>query len=206
MSITEQPEQTPEDKIADLEGRIRTLEGLTKALQKQNELLKTALAGDADAFGEWDHESMVPIHDRLEKLSDTVADHEDRFEMFVVEDGGQATPDERAMHLRQVLLNEAEGNDDATMARSTAGKTLGGGLHKGTILDAMKRAADGCEADIDGSSDLQPMDAIDFNTGGTVGSDGEARQSYLEMDATNLTGTEARQILTTEEGEGGGSE
>lgn len=196
------------EKIVELDGRVQSLEALTDALQTQNRLLKTALAGSPDEFGAWDVQQMVPIHDRVEDLSDTVATHDERFEMFVVEDGKQATPDERAMHLRQVLLNDAEHNDDdiGKMSRDAARKVLDGRLHKGSVLDAMRRAADGSEAQIDGASDLTPVDAIEFHTGGTVGSDGKAQQSRIELDASNLTGTEARQILTTESGTGGESE
>lgn len=196
------------EKVRDLEKRVRSLEGLTDALQTQNRLLKTALAGSDDEFGAWDVEQMVPLHDRVEKVSDTVAEHDERFEMFVVEDGKQATPDERAMHLRQVLLNDAQNNDDGIgkMARDTARKVLDGSLHKGTVLDAMRRAANGSEAQIDGASDLESVDGIEFHTGGTVGSDGQAEQSRLKLHESRLTGTEARQILTTVRGDGGGSE
>jgi len=75
-----------------------------------------------------------------------------------------------------------------------------GGLHRGTVLDAMRRAADGDQADIDGSLALEPVDAITFNRGGTVGVDGEAQPSYLEFDRSRLAGVEARQILTTGDG------
>lgn len=194
--------------VADLDGRVQTLEALVNALQRQNSLLKQSLAGSEDEFGTWDHSQMVPIHDRVESNSDMLAEHEERFEMFVVENGKQATPDERAMHLRQVLLNDAENNPDGIgkMRRDTARKVLDGSLHKGTVLDAMRRAADGSDAKIDGASNLEPVAGIDFHTGGTVGKDGDAEQSYLQLDTESLTGTEARQILTTVSGEGGGSE
>lgn len=187
--------------VEDLDARLDSLEAQVSALQTQNRLLKQVLAGTDDEFATWNVDNMVPMHDRLEELADTVAEHDSRFEMFVVEDGRSASPDERAMHLRQVLLNRADNEDGiAKMTRDSATMALGGNPHKGTVLDAMRRAADGHDANIDGSSDLEPVDAIEFNVGGTVGSDGTARQSQLRLQQDRLTGTEARQILTTERG------
>lgn len=186
----------------DLETRVRRLEGLVEALQAQNRRLKTVLAGDPDEFSTWDLTEMVPLHDRVEELEATVSDHADRFEMFVVEEGSQGTPDQRAMHLWQILLNQAKRNDSsiAKLTRDQAGSALGGDLHNGSILDSMRRAANGADADINGSSELQPVEGIVFKTGAAVGPDGDPEQSYLELDTRDLTGDEAHQILMTVDG------
>lgn len=197
---TDQP-----DEVEQLRQRVNDLEGRLVGLSRQNERLKKVLAGSEDEFSTWDADEMVPFHDRIDGLEETVSDHTERFEMFVVENGKQATPDKRAMHLRQVLLNEAQSNGGvAKMRRQSCGTTIGGGLHKGSVLDAMRRAANGSEAKIDGNSDLEPVDAITFQNGGTVGSDGNAEQSHISLDTASLTGSEARQILTTEDGAEGG--
>lgn len=201
--------QSPDElsEVEQLRRRVEDLEGRLTGLSRQNDRLKTILAGSVDEFSTWDADQMTAIHERLEDIEGTVSDHAERFEMFVVENGKQATPDKRAMHLRQVLLNEAQSKDGvAKMRRESCGTTIGGGLHKGSVLDAMRRAANGSEARIDGKSDLEPVDAIEFQKGGTVGSDGQAEQSYVKLDTSGLTGTEARQILTTEEGAQGASE
>lgn len=188
-------------RTADLEQRIQGLEARLDAIVKQNRMLKLALAGTEDEFQTWNPDNMVCIHSRLQALEETVAEHEDRFQMFVVEDGDKAGPDERAMHLRQVLLNEAQNNDDgvSVLTRDSARATLGGGLHKASVLDAMRRAANGDEAKIDGASDLTPIDAISFAVGGNVIRKEGAEQSAVRMDLDDLTAPEARQILTTGE-------
>ena len=189
----------------DLEKRVRRLEGLVEALQTQNRRLKTALVGDPDDFSTWDLAEMVPLHERVEELEATVSDHADRFEMFVVEEGAQGTPDQRAMHLRQVLLNQSKRNDStiAKLKREQAASALGGDLHRSSVIDAMRRAANGRQADINGSSDLQALTAVEFSTGAAVGADGDPQQSYLLIDTGDLTGEEARKILTTVNGQMG---
>lgn len=190
---------------ADLETRVRQLEGLVKALQAQNRRLKAVIAGDPDEFSTWDVDEMVPIHDRVEDLEETVSDHADRFEMFIVEEGSQGTPDQRAMHLRQVLLNRAKRNDTTVgkLKRGQAASALGGDLHRSSVLDAMRRAANGRDANVDGASELQPIDGIEFSTGAAVGKNGDPQQSYLLLDTADMTGEEARGILTTVNGRTG---
>lgn len=202
---------TPEEKIErieELESRVTQLEGLTSALQAQNKMLKRVLAGSEDEFSTWNVDNMVPFHDRLEDVESTVGQHAEKFQMFVVEDGESATPDDRAMHLRQVLLNRARKKDDgiAKMPRDSAGSALGGGLHNGTIIDAMRRAAAGYEADISGNSDLEPVDGITFVLGGKVGSDGDPNQSFLQLDLADVTGEEAHQNLMMGDSGPGGRE
>lgn len=190
-----------DDDVEALRDRVDALEAQLQAVRAQNRRLKQLLAGDPDEIATWDLDSMVPLHTRLEQLEGTVDEHETKFQMFVVEDGKQSTPDQRAVHLRQNILNQAQKNDApiAKLTRSQADSALGGDLHKQSVLDAMKRAADGHAAKTTGSSDLHPIDAIEFTTGGTVGRDGSPEQSYLVIDLRDLTGDQARQILTTGE-------
>lgn len=189
----------------ELAKRVQKLEALVEALQAQNRRLKRAVAGDGDEFSTWDLDQMVPLHDRVEELEATVSDHADRFEMFVVEEGSQGTPDQRAMHLRQILLNQANRNDSsiAKLNRDQAASALGGDLHRSSVIDAMRRAANGNAADISGSSDLQPIGGIEFSTGAAVGNDGVPEQSHLLADTADVTGDEARKILTTVNGQTG---
>lgn len=68
------------------------------------------------------------------------------------------------------------------------------------MIDAMRRAANGSEADISGSSDLRSIGGIEFSTGSAVRSDGDPKQSYLLIDIADLTEEEADKILTTVNG------
>lgn len=208
MSSSSLTAEEKRERVAELEARVDALEGLTSALQAQNRMLKRVLAGSEDEFSTWNVDNMVPFRERLEDLEADVGEHAEKFQMFVVEDGESAAPDDRAMHLRQVLLNRARKQDDgiAKMPRDSADGALGGGLHNGTVIDAMRRAADGYEANINGSSDLEPVDAITFFLGGKVGSDGDPDQSFLQLDVADLTGEEAHQNLMMGDGTSGGRE
>lgn len=171
------------------------------ALQAQLNTMKKMLAGDAEEFGMLDAEKMTPVKDRLEAVEETTAAHGEKFEMFVVEEGKKATPDERAMHLRQVLHNNAKSNDGkARIDRSAASAALGGDLHRGSVLDAMKRAADGTDADINGSSDLQPIDGVSFQAGKH-----RDTQSTVALDLTEFDPADLRKNLTTKGTGKGGS-
>ena len=116
---------------------------------------------------------------------------------------GTDSPDDRARLLRQQLYNMAKSGANkseteagrATMTRDEANARLGGELHNGTVLDAMRRAADGYEADISGSSDLQPVESITFQK-----SDSHESQSKLVIDLADASGSEVRQSLTASGG------
>lgn len=202
--------------IDGLHGRVESLEQTVDrnhdprldAFQRQLDEVKTAIVGSADEWTGIDPHEMEPVLDQVQNLAKSVASQEETRELFEKVDGKGLAPDDRAIKLRQSLLNRTDRVSDPDVARldrEAAGNVLMGSLHKGSVLGAMRRAADGHEANIDGASDLEPVDAIAFHRGGTVGSDGEAEQSYLEIDRSRLTPVEARQILTTGEGEGGGS-
>lgn len=191
-----------EDEVAELRGEVDDLKGtvreqgaILKAMRKKMERVETALAGSSDEFSSWDVGEMDPVNDRLRGVEDTVEDHAGRFEMFVVEDGSNSTPDKRAMHLRQILYNQAKSNDGyASIDRDTCDSALGGGLHRGTVLDAMRRAADGENAKINGSSDLTEVDGVEFRKG-----TGKDTQSRLILDRDDLTAADVRQNLTTKD-------
>jgi hypothetical protein len=187
--------------VRELRKDLDATEAYAEAAHRRIDTLAVALAGDEDEFSEWAPEEMEPIADRLSSVEDTVASHDEKFEMFVVEDGSSATPDERALHLRQVLWNKGKNNDGkACLTRDEAESSLGGGLHNGTVLDAMKRAADGHDADLgNGSSDIKPFDGITFASGSLGGG-----QSRLELDADDLTMNDLHQNLMTENRAGGG--
>lgn len=189
------------EHVLDLQQQQTDLERRMTALQKQFSRFKEVLAGDVDEFATWDTSEMEPFIDRVRTLEDEVGNHAEKFEMFVVEDGQAATPDKRAMHLRQVLYNNAQTNGGkARLDRDQCESALGGGLHNHTVLDAMKRAADGAEADIQGSCDLQPIPGLTVSIAATP-----ADQTTLELDSVELSSSSLRQNLLTESGSMGES-
>jgi uncharacterized coiled-coil protein SlyX len=211
------------DRIDTLESEVEQQDTLIEALRAQNTTIKQALANDPNDVGTWNTERMDGIYPRLVEVEEQLDDHEEKFEMFVVEEGKTATPDERAMHLRQVLYNKAKRvsrQEDAPedleveMDRDECTSALGADLARSSIIDAMKRAADGSDAGnpdaieytaIQGSSDLQAVDAIAYHSGRSIGSAGGIAQSTIEMSVSDLTGVEARKIPTTVSGGDGGS-
>lgn len=171
-----------------------------EALAQQITGIKTALAGSPEDFSSWEPQEMEPMMDQVKNLAGAVASREEEKEMFMKEDGEDLDPDGRAIQLRQYLLNETRRPTDPDVvgaSRDAAKNVLKGGLHKGSVLDAMRRAADGREANINGSSQLEPVDAITFQSGSSIGLDGNPSQSEVELDRSRLTAVEARQILTT---------
>ncbi len=182
------------DYVLDLQQQQNDLELRVTALQKQLVGVKEALAGDTTEFATWNTSEMEPFMDRLRAVEDDVGEHAEKFEMFIVEDGQAATPDKRAMHLRQVLYNHAKKNKGKErLDRDQCESALGGGLHNNTVLDAMKRAADGREADIQGSSDLSPVPGLTVSIASS-----SAEQTFIELDSVELTSAELRQNLLTD--------
>lgn len=185
------------EHVLDLQQQQTDLELRMTALQKQFSRFKEVLAGDADEFATWDTNEMEPFIDRVRTLEDEVGDHTEKFEMFVVEDGQAATPDKRAMHLRQVIYNNAQTNGGkARLDRDQCESALGGGLHNHTMLDAMKRAADGAEAEIQGSCNLQPIPGLTVSIASTP-----AEQTVIVLDSVELSRSALRQNLLTESGD-----
>lgn len=212
-------------KIENLEETVDRQAALVEAVRKQNATLKRLLAGDEETYDSWDPIHFESFYARVTDLEETVADHDDRLELTLTADGAAGSPDERAMRLREVLFNRAKrkaheaGGDamadvEVVIDRDACNAALAGDLHRGSVLDAMKRAADGklaSESDavaynsINGSSDLQPIDAITFRTGKAVNSRLESEQSHLVMSADSLTRNDLRQNLTTVSGDTEGS-
>ncbi len=204
-----------ENRIADLEKETQSQSALIDALRTQNEHLKTVLAGGPDEFSTWETDDMVPMHARLLNVEDGLEDHEDKLRMMVVDDGQKGSPDERAIHLRQVLYNEGkqvykeqdhDGSIEARLSRDRCKTALGSTVNRGTVLDAMKRAADGRDASeseavaytpIQGASTLEPMDAISFHTGASVNNAGDTEQSHISIRLDSLTLGDFRKNLTT---------
>jgi len=199
------------DRVAALEAdnealrsEVQELAGLVEALRKQIKIQSRLLVGEEHVSTAVDptDTGVDDILTRLSELDDRVEEHDQQVAM-VRTDGsaGADDPDSRARFLRQTLYNQAKGNDGrATMDRDAADSRLGGGLHRDTVLDAMRRAADGYEAEISGASDLQPVDSITFKVG-----EGRGTQSRIVMDLSNATGSEIRRNLTTKTTEDGGN-
>jgi uncharacterized coiled-coil protein SlyX len=204
-----------EERIDELEQTIDEQAALLNGIKNQNATLKRLLASDQATYPELDDRES--FYDRVTELEEIVADHEDRLELTLTADGAAGSPDERAMRLREVLFNRAKRKsrevDNDAMAdlevaidRDACNAALAGDLHRGSALDAMKRAADGKLASIsdavaynpiNGSSDLQPIDGIAFQTGKAVNSRRESQQSHLVMSVESLTRNDLRQNLTT---------
>ena len=188
------------DVVLGLQQQQEWMDARMDAFQKQLTGLKEVLAGDPDEYSTWDTSEMEPFIERVRTLENDVGEHTEKFEMFVVEDGQAATPDKRAMHLRQVLYNRATTNDGkARMDRDECETALGGGLHNNTVLDAMKRAANGTDAAIQGSCDLQPIPGVSISVASTP-----AKKTTITLDSVELSSAALRQnLLTGEVGDGG---
>lgn len=206
VELKEEVRQSQEsrEEVEELRDELQSAKremGRMNALQAQINTMKKMLAGDPEEFSMIDPEEMTPIKDRLEDVEETANAHGEKFEMFVVEEGKKSTPDERAMHLRQVLHNNAKSNDGkARIDRDAARAALGGDLHRGSVLDAMRRAADGSDAEINGSSDLQPIDGFVFTPG-----EHRDTQSKVALDLTQFDPVDLRKNLTTKDTNNGGS-
>ena len=198
-------EYVPREEYEELEAEVQDLRGLVDALHRQVKNQTRAITGD-EHMGSIDpeHPSFTDLMTRLQQVEDRTEEHASRLQM-VRTDGAAGTdsPDDRARLLRQQLYNMAKSGANkseteagrATMTRDEANARLGGELHNGTVLDAMRRAADGYEADIGGSSDLQPVESITFQK-----SDSHESQSKLVIDLADASGSEVRQSLTASGG------
>jgi hypothetical protein len=185
----------------ELRDRVNELEHVVNALRRQQKERTKLLTGD-ETLGTVEPDEIDDVMTRLSALEDEITSLRQDTQM-VRQDGGNGadSPDGRAKLLRQTLLETARQNDGkAKLDRAAADARLGGGLHRDTVLDAMRRAADGFDADINGASDLEPVDSITFRVGS-----GRDSPSVLVMDLSNATGSELRQNLTTKNTETGGS-
>lgn len=191
---------------AELEKEVQILRSQTDALSTKLNRLAAIVLGDRDT-AEYDVDEIgTDLRTQLNDVEERVSEHDDKLAMYAA--GGSSGPDDpdsRATKLRQVLYNSAKATDGtADLTRDEAESALNGGLHRESVLDAMKRAADGQAAgddersyrSINGSSSLPPCSGITFRDGGF--GDG---QSYIVLELSDMTGAAIRQKLTTGESE-----
>ncbi|MDT3434710.1 hypothetical protein [Haloarcula sp. 1CSR25-25] len=194
------------ERVDEIESLARDTQGLVQAVRRQMaEQAKLLVGEELVQEAGIAADSVVNHHQRLRELDARVQEQGDKIQMVRVDGGGSPDdPDARARRIRQTLYNKAKDHPEgkAQMDRSDVDSRLGGGHHRDTVLDAMKRAADGYDAEsdgrpytaINGSSDLQPVDAITFSVG-----DGRGSPSKVVMNLADVTGAEIRQNLTTKE-------
>lgn len=195
-----------EERVEQLEKENNNLEARLDAMSRRFDSLKEAVFGEVE-MPELDGEK--DIHSRVSEAEQDVGhlrrDVVDLEEMWDTIGGGRASdqsPDERAKRVRQKLYRKARSNDGMSrMTRDEVNGLLGGELHRESILDAMKRAAEGDAGDINGSSSLEPIEGVSMVTGNG------GRQSRVEIDTTSmagvdvdrLTAADSRNIMTTEQ-------
>lgn len=199
-----------EERVDELETEVQELTALTDALQRQNRQLSQILIGEDTVGMDVDADTMTDFLTRSQDVDDRLVDLEQRVAMVRADGSGDADdPDGRARIIRQTLYNKAKSSEGlATLSRDEVDSRLGGGLHRDSVLDAMKRAADGHHAGsehadlgyrpINGATSLEPVDSIAFERGQDRG-----EQSRVVMDLSDATGTEVRQNLTTKDTEEG---
>jgi len=191
---------------AELEKEVQILRSQTDALSTKLNRLAAIVLGDRDT-AEYDVDEIgTDLRTQLNDIEERVNEHDDKLAMYAA--GGSSGPDDpdsRATKLRQVLYNSAKATDGtADLTRDEAESALNGGLHRESVLDAMKRAADGQTAGddersyrpINGASSLPPCSGITFKDGSLGGG-----QSYIVLELSDMTGAEIRQKLTTGESE-----
>jgi hypothetical protein len=192
----DETEDVDRDEIAELRDEVARL----KAVNRRQDQLITLLLGEL-SLSEIEPDELPAMFDQVRSLDDRLTELEnDVKQQAAVTERTVTKPDERAQRLRQKLVDMSD--DDGTevaMTRDKANYTLNN-IHRGSVIDAMKRAADGRRAadddrpysPIEGSSDLSPVDAIRFEVG-------EARkeQSRIVLETDNLTGSDFRQNLMT---------
>lgn len=88
------------------------------------------------------------------------------------------------------------------MDRDTAEKVLDGSLHNYSVLDAMRRAANGRSGNIHGTSGLDPIDGITFTTGSEASRNGRPDISILEIDVDDVPNTDRQHIVLMARSEG----
>lgn len=188
------------DRLDELEAENQAKDAKIEAQARKIENLQRALAGDPYDFMAWDFEERGPIDQRIRNIEGGLDDHEDRLTVFEVESGQFSNPDQRALHLREVLLTDAEkSGGKAKLDRDAANGALQGGLTRDRVIDAMRRAADGDEADIDGTSKLASIDGIEFNVGRK-----RDQQSTVSLDLTQTSSEQLRRNPTTKDTSPGG--
>lgn len=188
------------EEVKGLKDDVRRAEALTRKATHQLEIVERLLVGEGEfTFYEPDEIQADPLHSRVQELEEDVLEHGEKLTMVESGEATDDTPDGRARQLRQVCYEKAKQNEGLSrLTRDEADSALGGGHHRQSLLDAMKRAADGKQAEvaddykpINGSSDLSPQEGLEFVTGQ------DFDQSHLEFSADDLTSAATRQNLTT---------
>ena len=189
-----------EKEVHELRKEMDAMSSHMDAMNARLNDLTKALVGEESLNVVVDPDNMEDVWSRLNTLSEDVQEHEDKLNMFSKGGGKKKTPDERAQTLRSVLYEKAKSGSSKVgkMTRDECDSALGGGMSRYQLMEAMKRAADGEDADINGSSDLESMDGVEV----VVGS-GRDEQSKIRMDLAEATAQELRLIQTTEQ-EGNG--
>ena len=181
-----------------LRKELQATEALVQALQTRQQRIIELLVGE-EGFEGIDEDERRDIDQRILDLEESVGEVQERVRM-VRNDGGADSPDDRARRLRQRLYEGAKQNGGKYgLTRDSANEVIGGGYHRSTVLDVMRRAADGKEADINGSTDLEPIDGIQFEKGTKM-----EDQSRITIDLSDITGSDLRWNLTTVDGVEGG--
>ena len=199
--VADGTEYVSREEYEELEAEVQELRGLLEALRRQVKSQTQIITGEEMVSSvDPDNPAFTDVMTRLQRVEDQAEENAASVQMVKTDGGaGTDTPDGRARLIRQVLFNKAKSAAEKTgdqagtaeMTRDEVDSRLDGGHHRGTLMDVMRRAADGHEADINGSSDLPVVQSITFHK-----SNSQDKQSKLVMDLSQASGTEIRQNLT----------
>lgn len=195
-----------------LKARIDELEDETEELReelaeekKQREHVAQQIPALRQTFSElvgWDVyddrdliDAAADMFDRIEAIEEQSDEHASKIGLFAMTDGGsERKPDERAMLLRHNLYTQAKAssNGRAALDKDSANAALGGDLSRAQSMDAMRRAADGTQAEnINGASSLDAVDGITFQKR-------TEKKSRVMIDVSDITDWDARNNITTD--------
>lgn len=189
-----------EQEVRDLRSTVEDMDRRLEAHSARMDALTKAVFGQDSIPGDVNKSESVLT--KFVDLNDRVDEHDEKLTMVSTNSGSRSTPDERGMALRAALYEEAKQSAEkkAVMDRDQVKYALGGGLSRAQLLDAMRRAADGRDADINGSSDLEPVNGLEFVKG-----TGRSTQSKIRLNLTETSGENLRKNLTTKHSGQGGS-
>lgn len=176
-----------EAEVRSLRNQVGEMESRFDAMATRMDTITEAVFGQDSVPGDVDKsEDMLT---KFVDLQGRVDEHDEKLSMVSDGGGSRSTPDERAMGLRTALYDEAtkSGEKKAMMTRDQAKFALNGGLSRAQLLDAMRRAADGNSEDINGRSDLEPVEGLKF-----VNGTGRGDQSKIQLDLSRTSGEELR--------------
>lgn len=191
-----------EREVKELRTDLDEMSGRMNALHAGLNEMRKIVVGTTDVSTVVDADNMTDVWTRLDQMSESVEEHEDKLHMFSKGGGKKKSPDERAITIRAVLYqkSQAGSSDVSKMTRDECDTALGGGMTRYKLIEAMRRAANGDNGDINGSSDLECLDGVEV----LIGS-GRDEQSKIRMDLEEATAAQLRRIPTTEQEGNGGS-